>query len=42
MDEDGCDYSRIRSFWSVTKINLRWNVVQQCIVGVFELYDLRT
>ena len=40
MDEDGCDSSRIRFFWYVTKINLRWNVVQSWIVDIFELYGL--
>ena len=37
MDEDGCYSSRIRFFWCVTKITLRWNVVQSCIVDIFEL-----
>ena len=35
MDEDGCDSSRIRFFWYVTKITLRWNVVQSWIVDIF-------
>ena len=40
MDEDGCDSSIIRFFWSITKINLRWNVLQWCIVDIFELYGI--
>ena len=40
MDEDGCDSSRISFFCSVNKITLRWNVVQWCIVDIFELYGL--
>ena len=40
MDEDGCDYSRIRFFWYVIEIPLRWNVVKSWIVDVFELYGL--
>ena len=40
MDEDGCDSSRIRLFWYVTKINFRWIVVQSRIVDIFELYGL--
>ena len=42
MDEDGCDSSGIRFFWSVTKIALRWNVVKWWIVDIFELYGLWT
>ena len=42
MDEDGCDFSRIRFFWSVTKVTLRWNAVQWWIVDKFELYGLWT
>ena len=38
MDKDGCDSSRIRFFWYVTKIILRCNVVQSWIVDAFELY----
>ena len=34
MDEDGCDSSGIRLFWSVTYITLRWNVVQLWIVDL--------
>ena len=40
MGKDGCDYSRIRLFWYVTKITLRWNVVQSCIFDIFELCGL--
>ena len=40
MDEDGCDSIRIGLFWSVTNIDLRWNVVQWWIVDIFELYGL--
>ena len=40
MDEDGCDSSRIRFFWYVTKIILRWNVLQSYIVDIFELNGL--
>ena len=40
MDEDGCNSSRIRFFWYVTKIILGWNVVQSWIVDIFELYGL--
>ena len=40
MDEDGCDSSIIWFFWSVIKITLRWNVVQWCIVDIFELYSI--
>ena len=40
MDEDGFDSSIIRFFWYVTKITLRWNVVQSFIVGIFELYGI--
>ena len=35
MDEDGCDSSRIRFFYSVTTIDSRWNVVQWWIVDIF-------
>ena len=42
MDEDRYEYSRIRFFWSITKINLRRNVVQWWIVDIFELYGLWT
>ena len=42
MDEDGCDSSRIRFFWSVTKIILRWNVLQWWVVYIFELYVILT
>ena len=40
MDVDGCDSSRIGFFWYVTKITLKWNVVQSWIVDIFELYGL--
>ena len=40
MDEDGFDSSRIRLFWYVTDITLRWNVVQWRIVDLFELWSL--
>ena len=40
MDKDGCDSSRIRFYWFVTKIILGWNVVQSWIVDIFELYGL--
>ena len=40
MGKDGCDSSRIRLFLYVTKITLRWNVVQLWIVDIFELYGL--
>ena len=40
MDENGCDSSRIRLFWYVTKITLRWNVVKSWIDDIFELYGL--
>ena len=40
MDEDGCDSSRIRFFWYVTKITLRWNVLQSWIIYIFELYSI--
>ena len=42
MDEDGCDYSRIRLFWSVTKITLRWNFMQWWIVDIFVWIDIWT
>ena len=42
MDEYGCDYSVIRLFWYVTKITLRWYVVQLWIVDIFELYGIWT
>ena len=42
MDEDGCDSIRIRLFWYVTHITLRCNVVQWCIIDIFELYVLWT
>ena len=42
MYEDGCDYSRIRLFWYVTKITLKWNVVQSWIFDIFELYGVWT
>ena len=32
--------SRIRFFWYVTKINLRWNVVQSWIIDIYEFYGL--
>ena len=37
MDGDGCDSSRIRLFWYVTRITLSWNFVQSWIVDIFEL-----
>ena len=40
MDEDGCDSSRIRLFWYVTRIALRWNAMQSWIVDIFELYGI--
>ena len=42
MDEDGFDSIRIRFFCYVTKITVRWNVVQWWIVDIFELYGLWT
>ena len=36
MDEDGCDSSIIGFFWSVTEINLMWNVLQ--LWKVFDHY----
>ena len=42
MDEDVCDSIIIRFFCSVTKIILRWYVVQWCIVDIFELYGIWT
>ena len=40
MGKYGFDSSRIRLFWYVTKITLRWNVVQSWIVCIFELCGL--
>ena len=40
MDKYGRDSSIIRFFWYVTKITLRWNVLQSRIVNIFELYGL--
>ena len=40
MDKDGCDLIIIRFFLYATKITLRWNFVQSCIVDICELYGL--
>ena len=42
MDEDGRDSIRIKLFWYVNKIILRWNVVQSWIVDILELYGIWT
>ena len=40
MDDYGCGSSRIRFYWSVTWINLRWNVLKWWIVDLFIWIDL--